>query len=430
VPNTPLATPIYGVLLSLVVVAASANPCPPSYASKSATTALERVLEFTNFSAGMFRIRASRHVSNAVAEICNGERYIVVNEDFLEGLGYDTLRWTWPKLYVLAHEIGHHAAGHLEQLGDRGRRHGHPHKDELEADRYAGGLLAKMGATLDQALAAPKSFPKSSSNSHPSRKDRIAATRVGYNEATKKIRFVSIGDTMPDMQRHWSRGLRIDAIGFGPTTPRETARIHVALSRDHAGQSYSVSESVPEDWIEEKWAAGYLIKSLAHSSGGWLAIMESRSGHSYQALGQHWFTSDEFPEEDIETKWGENHLITSLSRGRSRWAIVTTEATRRGSQRWFKNYAPQKMRDEIRNHWDRGYHVTSLGWNSDSRFTFVMTHLDGRSKEDFSEACYWRPYFPEEIISDYLRRGYRVAHLVHGFDRWVVVMTTRPPGLD
>lgn len=417
--HTSLVTAICGVFLLLVVDAASADACRSSYASKSATTALERVLEFTPYTGSMFRIRASRHVSNAIATFCNDERYIIVNEKFLEGLGYDTLRWTWPKLYVLAHEIGHHVAGHVGDL--------RTHKRELEADRYAGHLLARMGATLDQALAAPESLPKPSTTTHPSREDRVAAARVGYQEATRNIRFVLIGD-MPDMQRYWNRGMSISAIGYGPTIPEKMPQIHVALSRDNGSiQRCKIhSQNVPRDWIHENWDAGYLIQSLTHSRGGWLAIMESRDG--YSVTSQRWFASREFPEGEIETEWDDNHMITSLSHGGSRWAMVTTEARRGWTQRWFKNYTSDRMKMKTKEYWDKGYHITSLDWSSDSKFTFVMTRVEGESRR--AEMYRIRSYFPEEVISDYLRRGYHVAHLVHAFDGWAVVMTTRPLGLD
>lgn len=420
VRHTPLTKSIYSILLSLVVVASPANACPSSYSSKSATTALDRIIEFTPFPGATFRIRASSHVSGAMATFCDGERYIIVNEDFLEGIGYDTLRWTWPKLHVLAHEIGHHAAGHLED--DL-----HTHKSELEADRFAGHLLATMGATLDQALTAPKSMPESPSETHPSRKDRVSATRAGYREAKDEIRFVLIGDTLPDMQRHWNRGMRIDAIGYGPTVPGEKGRFHVVLSREKdasALQAYNISPgSVPRDWIRSKWAAGYFLQSLTHSRGGWLTIMESRAAYLPNAE-QNWLSSGQFPENDIEEQWDRNHLITSLSRGRDRWAMVTTESQKGHSQKWFRNYEPERMKEIVQAHWDENYHITSVGWSSDDRLTFVMTQ--GRR----TEAYRYSSYFPEEIISDFLGRGYRVSHLVYGFNSWVVVMTTRPPSLD
>lgn len=74
----------------------------------------------------------------------------------------------------MAHEIGHHLSGHtLDGLGSRPKK-------ELEADRFSGFILQKMGATLDQATATVNTFSEEGSRTHPGRSARVAAVTNGW----------------------------------------------------------------------------------------------------------------------------------------------------------------------------------------------------------------------------------------------------------
>jgi tetratricopeptide (TPR) repeat protein len=77
---------------------------------------------------------------------------------------------------IFAHEIGHHLCGHtLDVLGSR------PDK-ELEADRFSGFVMYKLGATLEQAQAAMVALGNPSYvSTHPPLVNRLAAIRNGWN---------------------------------------------------------------------------------------------------------------------------------------------------------------------------------------------------------------------------------------------------------
>jgi hypothetical protein len=82
------------------------------------------------------------NAQNACALIHEGTRYIVLGnllggEDKEEG-DADEVRGL--DIVILAHELGHHACGHGGYTSDVQQNW----KQELEADRYAGMLLAKM----------------------------------------------------------------------------------------------------------------------------------------------------------------------------------------------------------------------------------------------------------------------------------------------
>jgi hypothetical protein len=71
--------------------------------------------------------------------------------------------------------VGHHLQGHTLQAG------GSRPPTELEADRYSGYVLFRMGATLDQSQAAMRALGSDTgSATHPDRSSRLAAITNGW----------------------------------------------------------------------------------------------------------------------------------------------------------------------------------------------------------------------------------------------------------
>ena len=136
-----------------------------------------------------FAIVPCDRVANCQALSDNGKPYILYNPNFLgkvKSLSFTTSDITsttqdWQTLTILAHEIGHHLNFHFTAP--------HPeatlHQMELEADRTAGFILCRLGATLDQALSVMYSnlVPFYSSMTHPSRDKRVEAVTQGYLSA-------------------------------------------------------------------------------------------------------------------------------------------------------------------------------------------------------------------------------------------------------
>lgn len=164
-----------GIVLA-VLLPVSGLACPPSHESATAESALHAVLGAAGLSGTNFEIRESDHVLNARALICDGDRYILVSDQFLSGLGWTDGNWSWAKAGIMAREIGRHVMGHVVYRGER-------HREEISADRYAGNLLFRMGASLEQALAMADLLPEVLSSSHPRKSERMAAVRVGWRDA-------------------------------------------------------------------------------------------------------------------------------------------------------------------------------------------------------------------------------------------------------
>ena len=126
--------------------------------------------------ADRIQVRASAETANAEAQVGeDGQRYIFYNSTFMRELGAKTHQF-WSQVFVIAHEVGHHIAGHLDFAGQN-------HRVELEADRYAGFILGRMGATHDEAIAAVDGIGAGAgSATHPPRDQRIQIVSLGWND--------------------------------------------------------------------------------------------------------------------------------------------------------------------------------------------------------------------------------------------------------
>jgi tetratricopeptide (TPR) repeat protein len=127
-----------------------------------------------------YTIRAA-NVSNALASTEGGQRYILYNTTFLENFKRDA-QTQWAAYCVLAHEIGHHLNNHDFTETDAKKRK----LLELAADRFAGNILQKMGATLAEAQAGVNTFSLDETKTHPPKSARLEAIAVGWKQSQEK----------------------------------------------------------------------------------------------------------------------------------------------------------------------------------------------------------------------------------------------------
>jgi hypothetical protein len=142
-----------------------------------AQSALKMITDASGLSTNFKLVAAN--VPNAAAVIFNNQRYILYNQTFMYNIGQRINYWA--SISILAHEVGHHLNGHsLTQGGSRPNL-------ELEADKFSGFILAKLGATLSDAQSAINALvPQSESLTHPGRSARLAAIANGWHEGSKK----------------------------------------------------------------------------------------------------------------------------------------------------------------------------------------------------------------------------------------------------
>ena len=421
-------TLLCGGIVGMAVVSGTAHAeCrDDAYHSRVAIAALNKIIPYTGLSATTIRVMATYETDNAEAGICDNIRHIYVNESFMSSF-LDNWSNDWESLSILAHEIGHHASGHAISGG-------YSHKHELEADRYSGHLLFRMGATLSQAVSLFEKLPLEPSRTHPGRADRLAAVRSGWNTAKGNSlqqrpgspspavsqRILS-GEVFPELKQYLVRGQRIDAVAYGsvedPDSPRGLFKWYVAMGPSSdtswSWQQCHISEAFPSEDIEEAWDEGLLLDELLYLNDRWVMVM-TRPVVPEQ-VRQRYLTRSIFPEDEIEQGWNDDLRISSLSYGSGIWALVMDDREPY-AQRWRRsNSFPE---DDIRLGWDDGYEITNISWTGDE-WVVVMTE----SPEEPYQEYFRRKYFPEEKIDELAFAGYRVTDLSYRDGWWFVVMT-------
>jgi Peptidase family M48 len=129
-----------------------------------------------------FTLREQNGINNAYATIIQNKRWIVYDNDFLENLdGYASTKWA--SISVLAHEMGHHYYNHVVSM------QGSTIPKEIEADAFSGYIMYKLGATLEQSVAAMKTIATDkASATHPAKADRITSITKGWNLAKSEVK--------------------------------------------------------------------------------------------------------------------------------------------------------------------------------------------------------------------------------------------------
>jgi hypothetical protein len=146
--------------------------------------AVQTIMRFTGLPQN-FRIVES-NVPNAAAMIVlkpDGvpQRVIAYNKRFMEQVRDATQNNDWSPLSIMAHEIGHHLSGHTLIPG------GSQPPIELEADKFSGFVLYKMGAALDDAQKAVATLiPEADGPTHPGRAKRLSAVEAGWRDSCEQ----------------------------------------------------------------------------------------------------------------------------------------------------------------------------------------------------------------------------------------------------
>ena len=140
-------------------------------------------------------ILMAANVDNAQATILGrNNRYLLYSNEILKKFASDT-RTKWSAYAVFAHEIGHHVLLHdLEDTSAANRR-----KYELQADAWAARILAQMGASREDALAAVNALTDDNSRYYPPKSARIEQMGIAYDE--EKVTLVKTQDVINSANR-------------------------------------------------------------------------------------------------------------------------------------------------------------------------------------------------------------------------------------
>jgi hypothetical protein len=144
-----------------------------------------QIMKFTGLPQNFQVVEAP--VPNAAAVILLDEqkvpqRVIAFNKDFMNIVRSATGGNAWAPISIMAHEIGHHLSGHTITPG------GSQPPTELEADKFSGFVLYKMGASLQDAQTAMSKLVAEGpdGSTHPGRSKRLSAIRDGWQQACEQ----------------------------------------------------------------------------------------------------------------------------------------------------------------------------------------------------------------------------------------------------
>ena len=163
-----------------------------NYNSNSvAEIALNRILNTVAISRN-FVLYPCENTSNAAAFTYKGDRYIFYNVDFMKRVNQYSDDWS--NLFVLAHEVGHHVNGHTRDLVLYANDLVHKkslfkdRQEELQADKFAGFVLGKLGANFSSIRSVLSSIAPTgddSQSTHPNRSKRINAAYSGFQKGAE-----------------------------------------------------------------------------------------------------------------------------------------------------------------------------------------------------------------------------------------------------
>ena len=154
-----------------------------------AEEALDKILSAIGASK-RFVLRPCDNINNAAAVSYKGIRYILYDRDFMSSI---TDGNNWGNLFILAHEVGHHINGHALDLILYATEVIKPEtleesrQDELEADEFAGFILARLDGSISEANKIINEISSNNDDSystHPSKDKRLKAVKRGFDRAS------------------------------------------------------------------------------------------------------------------------------------------------------------------------------------------------------------------------------------------------------
>lgn len=159
--------------------------------NNEAINALDKILNVIG-AAKNFVLTPCGEINNAMAASYKGVRYILYDKEFMQAINSRTNNWS--NLFILAHEVGHHINGHSRDIILYAGGVLEPatllesRKQELEADEFAGFILSKLGASLEEtseAITLISNEEDDTYSTHPNRTKRLAAISNGYSRGDK-----------------------------------------------------------------------------------------------------------------------------------------------------------------------------------------------------------------------------------------------------
>ncbi|MBI4947803.1 MAG: hypothetical protein HY840_15540 [Bacteroidetes bacterium] len=252
----------------------------PVDSKTEAEDAVENIVKYTGLIQN-FQIVENRSISTAIAYNKKKIRYIAYNPQFMLRVK-DRTKSDWGAVSVLAHEIGHHLAGHTLIKKNRNPQ------EELDADRFSGFILYKMGASLEEAKSVINLVElNSNSKTHPTKTARLIAITIGWLDANKLEEGFSSSDTT---SRNISALLSSDSLKQALQNPSEKKVPYVYKCLIYADKNYyfvdEKNQVVSIDDYGQAYVVGYKVKSQ-DPSFNWIFSVQSLT-YGVDSRGKMW----------------------------------------------------------------------------------------------------------------------------------------------
>lgn len=141
-------------------------------------------------------------VPAAEARLIGNQRQIIYNDRWLRQAELSQQQGV-PVLVVLAHEIGHHLNGHTLDVVPSDVQ-GAPRfriREELEADVFAGGIIARLRYPYEAGLPAFNGADPTATVDHPSRSERLSNFVGGWRAVPTGAACPGVSNPVPGETR-------------------------------------------------------------------------------------------------------------------------------------------------------------------------------------------------------------------------------------
>lgn len=368
--------------------------------SKETQAFFEEVAPYTDLTSYLYALPVTDTPNVEICPADGGRNYIAYSANWLLAVYADTnSKWT---LYaIIAHEVGHYALAH-----DR-KAIGSIPKIELDADEYAGEVLAKMGASLPEALGAYRSDKigdHRGDDSHPPINQRLARVEKGWRQVkgTPPSGDESSGsdnssgkelDPSKDegafgagIYEFWYVTFTYDADGQGTVQTRENERYKVT-AKPRINERYT--------WHGQTWKVYTITGSRVWLSNLDPAREEGAFGDDIFEFWYVTFTFDANGNGTVQSRENHQHKVTAKPQVNERytwqgqtWRVYTLT----GSRVWLSNLDPSREEGAFGNNVYEFWYVT-FSYDSNGRGTVVnrenMLHTVIQ-KPQMNESYTWR----------------------------------------
>ena len=182
-----------------------------------AESVVDTILE-TVSAARNFAVQASSDIPNAAAYYdADNNRVLGYNPDFMLQMRRRT-GTDWAGVSIMAHEIGHHINDHLNP-SQRTVYRTSSRRFELQSDYFSGGVMHKLGASLEEAQAAMRELGGQGSQTHPPMRQRLDEIAKGWNASYRVVGTITQSDPRLEPQGSIPGDRNQNRRGRGGTRP-------------------------------------------------------------------------------------------------------------------------------------------------------------------------------------------------------------------